>query len=166
VRLGCEAVGVEIEGNRVKGVTSGEGDFFPADIVACNAGLKRTVELAGREHFSPRYLGYSESLRESEAFLAVKFLIGRRIESARSPCLLHLPDLPPQSMFDYLEGEELPRDLFLFATLPRRWDPSLVPPGKDLLMVGVPSPGGRCGPGWRRRSWNGRRASRWTSFRR
>ena len=140
IRLGCEVKSIEAEDGRVRGVTLREGEFVPADLVVSSAGLKPTVAMAGREHFSPHYLEYTEGLRESEAFIAVKFLLDRRIESVNSPCLLHLPDLPPESMFDYLDGGALPADLFLFITIPRIWDASLVPPGKDVLMVGVPAP--------------------------
>jgi len=140
IRLGCEVKSIEVEGGRVNGVTTQEGDFIPADLVVSNAGLKRTVTMAGREHFPPHYLEYIEGLRESEAFIAVKFLLGRRIRSVRSPCLLHLPDLPPESMFDYLDAGGLPPDLFLFIPLPRIWDEAIVPPGKEVLLVGVPAP--------------------------
>lgn len=34
----------------------------------------------------------------------------------------------------------MPSDLFLFVTAPGRWDPCLVPPGGDCLIVGVPAP--------------------------
>ena len=34
----------------------------------------------------------------------------------------------------------MPDDLFLFVTAPGKWDPSLVPPGEDCLIVGVPAP--------------------------
>ena len=130
-----------MEDGRTRGVITREGDFVPADLVVSCAGLKRTIAMAGREHFNPQYLEYVEGLRESEAFIAVKFLLDRRIESVSSPCLLHLPDLPPGSMFDYLESGALPSDLFLFITIPRIWDAALVPSCKDVLIVGVPAPG-------------------------
>jgi prolycopene isomerase len=151
IRLGCEVTSIEVEDGSARGVTTQEGDFIPADLVVSNAGLKRTVTMTGREHFPPRYLEYIEGLRESEAFIAIKFLLGRCIKSVRSPCLLHLPDLSPDRMFDYLDDGALPPDLFLFITIPRIWDAAIVPPGKDVLMVGVPAPSllGRAGLGER-----------------
>lgn len=140
--LGCEAAGVQVEEGRVKGVLTGDGDLIPADIVVSNAGLKRTVQLAGCENFSPDFRESCAGLRESEAFVAVKFTLDRAIRSMRAPCLLHLPDLPPDNMFDYLEDGGVPSDLFLFVTAPSLWDASLVPPGRDLLIVGVPAPSG------------------------
>lgn len=138
--LGRDVSRIEVEEGRVKGVTTGEGDFFPADLVVSNAGIKRTVEMAGRYNFPPEYLDRLDGLRESEAFIVVKFTLDRKITSMRTPCLLHLPDLPPESMFDYLEDGTIPTDLFLFITAPGIWDPLLVPPGKDVLIVGVPAP--------------------------
>jgi prolycopene isomerase len=140
IRLGSEVISIEVESGCARGITTQEGDFIPADLVVSNAGLKRTIAMAGREHFHPEYLEYTDGLRESEAFIAAKFLLGRRIQSLSSPCMLHLPDLPPESMFDYLDGGAVPSDLFLFITLPRIWDTSLVPPGKDVLIIGAPAP--------------------------
>ena len=140
LRLGCEAAGIVVEGGRVRGVTSDEGEFIPGDTVVSSAGLQRTVELAGRDAFPVDYLHRADGLRDSEAFIAVKFFLDRKISSMRTPCLLHMPGLPPHTMFDYLEDGSVPDDLFLFVTAPGKWDPSLVPPGEDCLIVGVPAP--------------------------
>jgi len=140
VRLGCEAAGIEVEGGRVRGVTTREGEFLQGDMVVSSAGLRRTVELAGRDAFPADYLGLVDGLRDSEAFIAVKFFLDRKISSMRTPCLLHMPGLSPHTMFDYLEDGSIPDELFLFVTAPGKWDPSLVPAGGDCLIVGVPAP--------------------------
>jgi phytoene dehydrogenase-like protein len=140
LRLGCAVAGVETGGGRVRGVTTTAGEFIPADIVISSAGLRRTVELAGRESFPAHYLDLSDGLGDSEAFIAVKFFLDRKISSMRTPCLLRMPDLSPHTMFDYLDDGGVPSDLFLFVTAPGNWDPSLVPPGRDCLIVGVPAP--------------------------
>lgn len=139
-RLGCEAVRIETEAGRARGVTTREGEFIPADVVISNAGLHRTIELAGRDAFTREYLDKADAMRDSEAFVALKFTLDRKLSSMRTPCLLHMPALPPHSMFDYLDDGTVPDDLFLFVTAPGRWDPSLVPPGGDCLIVGVPAP--------------------------
>jgi phytoene dehydrogenase-like protein len=140
LRLGCEVSRIETVGGRARGVTTAEGEFIPAGLVVSSAGLRRTVELAGRESFPPDYLKTADRHRDSEAFIAVKFFLERKISSMRTPCLLHMPGLPPDRMFDYLEDGGIPEDLFLFMTAPGKWDPSLVPPGGDCLIVGVPAP--------------------------
>lgn len=139
VRLGCAASRIEVERGRAAGVTTAEGEFIPADVVISGAGMKPTLELAGRANFPPAYLEEAETRRESEAFIAVKLLLDRKLTYTGSPCLLRLPDLPSGKMFDYLEDGSVPDDLFLFVTVPSRWDPSLAPPGKDLLIAGVPA---------------------------
>ncbi len=140
LRLGCEAASILVEGERARGVVTREGETIPADLVVSNAGVKRTVEMAGRDNFPEQYTARVDSLKESEAFIAVKFFLDRKVSSMRTPCMMHIPDLPPQSMFDYLEDGSIPSDLFLFVTVPSAWDPMLAPPGKDLLIVGVPAP--------------------------
>ncbi len=140
VRLGCEVTGITVDGGRARGVTTSQGEYIPADAVVSSAGLRRSVELAGREAFPPQYLELADGLRDSEAFVAVKFFLDRELRSMRTPCLLHMPDLPPDQMFDYLDDGTVPSDLFLFVTAPGKWDPSLVPPGGDILIVGAPAP--------------------------
>jgi len=76
----------------------------------------------------------------------VRYYLDRKISSMSTPCLLHMPGLSPHNMFDYLEDGSIPEDLFLFVTAPGIWDPSLVPPGGDCLIVGVPAPSSP-GPG-------------------
>jgi phytoene dehydrogenase-like protein len=140
LRLGCEVASIETEAGKVRGVTTAEGENITADKVVCSAGQKRTIELAGREAFPPEYLDRADGLRDSEAFIAVKYFLDRKISSMSTPCLLHMPGISPHNMFDYLEDGSVPDDLFLFVTAPGIWDPSLVPPGGDCLIVGVPAP--------------------------
>ncbi|MBN2027411.1 MAG: NAD(P)/FAD-dependent oxidoreductase [Actinobacteria bacterium] len=140
VRAACEVAGIEVDRGRVCGVTTREGEFIPGDMVVSSAGLRRTVELAGRDAFPVDYLAWADGLSDSEAFIAVKFFLDRKISSMRTPCLLHMPGLSPHTMFDYLQDGSIPEELFLFATAPGNWDPSLVPPGGDCLIVGVPAP--------------------------
>ncbi len=140
VRTGCEVRRIIVEGNRARGVVTMEGEHIPAHLVVSNAGLANTVELAGRENFPRDYLEKVDGAADSEAFIAVRFFLEGKIGSMRTPCLLHMPDLDPFRMFDYLENAKAPEDLFLFVTAPSMWDASLAPPGKDMLLVGAPAP--------------------------
>ena len=142
IRTGCAARRIVVEGNRARGVVTAEGELIPADLVISNAGLANTVELAGRDNLPREYLELADGATDSEAFIAVKFFLQGRIRSMRTPCLLHMPDLDPFHMFDYLEDGKVPGDLFLFVTAPAAWDASLAPPGRDLLLVGAPAPSG------------------------
>lgn len=150
VRVGCAVREIVVEGGRARGVVTEEGEHVPADLVISNAGLVNTVELAGRKNFPREYLALADGASDSEAFIAVKFFLDGRIRSMRTPCLLHMPDLDPLHMFDYLENGKAPTDLFLFVTAPSLWDASLAPTGKDMLLVGAPAPSklegqGSCG---------------------
>ena len=141
LRLGAEVTGIESEGGRVRGVVTSDGENIPADFVVSNAGIKRTVQMAGPANFPAEYVSMVEGLRESEAFIAVKFFLDCKIRSMRAPCMFHIPDIPAANMFDYMkDGSMIPSDLLLFVTVPSIWDPMLAPPGKDVLTVGVPAP--------------------------
>lgn len=140
LRLGCEVARIDTDGGKVRGVLTREGEMVPADMVVSNAGIKCTVKMAGREAFPAEYATYVDGLKESEAFIAVKFFLDRKIKSMRTPCMMHIPDLPPEETFTYLKDGSVPKDLFLFVTVPSIWDPMLAPPAKDVLIVGVPAP--------------------------
>ncbi len=140
LRLDCEVAGIDVAGGRARGVITETGEFIPADLVVSSAGMRRTIAMAGPECFPGEYLESAGGMRDSEAFIAVKFLLDRKLTSMRTPCLLHMPDLSPHRMFDYLEDGSVPEELFLFVTSPGKWDPSLVPSGGDAVIVGVPAP--------------------------
>lgn len=140
LRLGCEVASIDMEGGVVRGVVTSDGEKIPADFVVSSAGIKRTVQMAGPANFPGEYVSMVNGLKESEAFIAVKFFLDRKIKSLRAPCTFHIPDLPADHMFDYLKDGSIPSDLFLFITIPSLWDPMLAPPGKDILIVGVPAP--------------------------
>ncbi len=140
LRLGVEVAGIESEGGRVRGVVTADGEKIPADFVVSNAGIKRTVQMAGPANFPAEYISMVDGLKESEAFIAVKYFLDCKIKSMRVPCMFHIPDIPAANMFDYLKDGSIPSDLLLFITVPSIWDPMLAPPGKDVLTIGVPAP--------------------------
>jgi phytoene dehydrogenase-like protein len=51
VRYGAEAVGLAVEGDRVRGVVTAGGETVAADIVLSSLGALPTLRLAGPEHF-------------------------------------------------------------------------------------------------------------------
>lgn len=140
LRTGTEVQAIAVENGRATGVTTTAGEFIPADIVISNAGIHRTIALAGEDHFPKEYTAWAAGLKLSCAFIATKYFLSRKITSMRAPCMFHCPDMSPYDMFAYLETGEIPRDLYLFVTVPSMSDPSLAPLGKDLLIVGVPAP--------------------------
>jgi len=140
IRTGTEVKSINVEKGHVKGVTTVAGEFIPADIVVSNAGIHRTIDLAGEKNFPKEYTARAAELKMSCAFIATKYFLDTKVTSMMAPCMFHCPDLDADEMFAYLETGEIPRDLYLFITVPSMSDPSLAPLGKDILIVGVPAP--------------------------
>jgi len=140
LRTGTQVKRIEVEKGRTKGVTTSTGEFIPADIVISNAGIHRTIAMAGEKNFPKEYTTWAAGLKLSCAFIATKYFLNRKVTSMRAPCMFHCPDMNPYEMFKYLETGEIPKDLYLFVTVPSMSDPSLAPLGKDILIVGAPAP--------------------------
>lgn len=140
IKTNAEVERINIEDGRAKGITTTTGEFIPAEIVVSNAGIHRTIDLAGKENFPEEYNKRADELKLSAAFIATKYFLNRKITSTQTPCMFHIPDLPSNHMFDYFKTGEIPEDLYLFITIPSMIDSTLAPLGKDLLIVGVPAP--------------------------
>ncbi len=140
LRLNCEVSRIVVEGERVKGVETAEGEFIEADTVISNAGIGRTVDLAGEDSFPAEYVRYVRGLKQSCAFITVKYGLERRVIDLPAPSFFNIPNQNPDTMFDYIFDGTAPQDPFLFTPVPSEWDPYAAPLGKQLVMMGVPGP--------------------------
>lgn len=137
---GVAAKRILLEGGRVKGVLGSDDREYPADVVVSNAGIKKTVELAGRENLPGEYVEWVDGLELSYSWLAVKLAFDRRAVDLRTPSFFPIPQMDPQEMFAYCdEPGAVTDDPFLFVPFPTEWDSTLAPPGHQLAIVGVPT---------------------------
>lgn len=112
---------IVVEGDGVRGVEA--GGFIPADIVISNNGIKETVALAGRHHFHDDYLAMVDSLRLSFGAVSVKYALDAEV--VRSPLSCYFPDFRDKALVD--------RQAAIFVPVPSAADPSLAPPGCQLV---------------------------------
>ncbi len=145
IRLGARVTGLTLHRRRVGAVRLQDDSLVPADIVVSNADAPYTyaslVPRSRRGRFTDRTL--------------------RRLDYGSSAYLLYLgvdrtyPNLLHHNVFlstdthdnfeSIFDRKELPRDPSLYVNIPTRTDPSLAPPGCDVVYVLVPVP--RLGPG-------------------
>ncbi|MEW6554704.1 MAG: NAD(P)/FAD-dependent oxidoreductase [Actinomycetota bacterium] len=140
VRLGCEVTSITVRDGKVRGVVTSEGEEIAADIVISNAGIKRTLEMAGEESFPADYVSYVKGLKYSYAYITTKYGLDRRVVDIPAPGFFSIPAVDPDHMFDYVEEGTVPDDIFLFTPIPSEWDPYAAPPGKQLVICGVVAP--------------------------
>ena len=119
---------IVVEGGRVRGVEA--GGFIPADIVISNNGVKETVALAGRHHFPDEYLAVVDKLRLSFGAVSVKYALDAEVVEAPLSC--YSPDFRDQEL--------MARQAAIFIPVPSAADPSLVPPGCQLVLAGCLAP--------------------------
>ncbi len=117
-----------LEGGRVRGVEA--GGFIPADIVISNNGIKETVALAGRHNFPDDYLSMVDKLRLSFGAVSVKYALDT--ELITSPISYYLPDFRDKRLAERQTG--------IFVPVPTAADPSLAPPGCQLVLAGALAP--------------------------
>ena len=137
---GVSAKKVVIDGGRVTGVEASNGKTYPAEVVVSNAGLKRTVELAGEGSFPAEYVERVKSLKLSYSWIVSKIALERRVVDLLAPSFFPIPQMEARDIFAYCdEPGGLPPDPFSFVPIPTEWDRTLAGPGRQLVLVGVPT---------------------------
>ncbi|MGK2879683.1 MAG: phytoene desaturase family protein [Mycobacterium sp.] len=141
-RYGATASALERRGHRVTAVHTEEGDRLAADAVVLTTELPLTYQLLGR---SPR-----RPLRLRPAPSAVVAHIGCRALDADHAALLGhhtimFGDAWRQTFRDIIDDGRTMSDPSLLLTRPTAGDPTLAPPGRDLLYVLAPAPNTQVG---------------------
>ncbi|WP_437629485.1 FAD-dependent oxidoreductase [Sorangium sp. So ce854] len=115
---------VVVRDRRVRGVELEDGTAVPARIVISTAGLLPTVSgLVGEPHFPEGYVARARALTPQPGQVQVKIALrGRRVAAAALAGLAggHGDGAPPVPFY---------------CLVPTRFDPSLAPPGHELLCA-------------------------------
>ncbi len=144
VRTGTGVRRVVVEAGRTTGVELSDGTVLPASIVVSTSSLRTTVgRLVGEEHFPAHYADRARKVRGS--FIAVQAKIGLRKKLVDAGCLVggvgEGVDLATvgtndmKDMFDHLVRGKVPPIVPFYCPVPTNFDPSLAPPGHQLLTL-------------------------------
>ncbi|WP_370330893.1 phytoene desaturase family protein [Mycolicibacterium hippocampi] len=129
---------LEWSGSRVTGVHTTSGHRVPADAVVLTTELPDTYRLLGH---TPRRL-----LKLRPAPSAVVAHVGCRAADDRvGHHSILFGDAWHQTFRDIIDDGRVMRDPSLLVTRPTASDPSLAPPGRDLLYVLAPAPNTQVG---------------------
>ncbi|WP_437668719.1 phytoene desaturase family protein [Sorangium sp. So ce131] len=113
---------VLVQGRRVCGVELADGTTVAARIVVSTAGLPTTVSaLVGEAHFPELYVAHVRALKPEPRRVEVKIGLRRRLVAASALAGLDGGDGASPSPF--------------YAVVPTSFDPSLAPPGHELLCA-------------------------------
>ena len=127
-----EVTALERSGDRVSAVLTSRDSRIPCDAVVLTTELPQTYRLLSR---TPRRL-----LRLRPAPSAVVVHVGCRSEPAGSHHTILFGGAWDQTFDDIIRRGRLMADPSLLVTRPTATDPTLAPPGRDLLYVLAPAP--------------------------
>ncbi|MGZ4666331.1 MAG: phytoene desaturase family protein [Frankiaceae bacterium] len=140
----CEATRVHVRAGRAVGVSTGDGQYFPADAVVLTPDLPvayRTLLPAGAAPRRLRRLRYSPS-----CFL---LLVGSRAAYPRDAHhTITFGDAWEQTFRELIAAGALMSDPSFLVTCPTRSDPALAPAGRHSYYVLFPTPNADAGLDW------------------
>jgi phytoene dehydrogenase-like protein len=126
------------EDGTVQGVETDKA-FYPADIIISNAGVVKTLDMTGDQHFPDSYVEKARNSIDTNAGVMVKYILDAPL--AKIPVSLYTPRR--FNMPDFIKGLEqgqIPDDMALFIVSPTVTEPDLAPEGLHLLYGGTVTP--------------------------
>jgi phytoene dehydrogenase-like protein len=126
IRYSTPVARIVVENGKVTGVETDSGEIIPADIIISNNGVKESVEMAGRHNFPEDYLEMADKLRLSLAAVSVKYALDAEV-------------VHPHLIYYFPKMEELDKQVGIFCPVPSAADPTLAPPGCQIVLAGAPA---------------------------
>lgn len=135
---------VAVEGGRVRGVELDDGTFLPASIVVSTSSLRTTVfRLVGAQHFPESYVARVQKIRGSYIAVQAKIALRKKLVDAGALVggvgeevdFLRVTSADMKTMFRAVTEGRIPPIVPFYCPVPTNFDPSLAPPGCQLLTV-------------------------------
>lgn len=136
VRYGNEVKAIAVKDGTAVGVEADR--FYEADVIISNAGIHRTVSMAGEDHFPPEYVEQTKGLRSSYSAVSIKYFLDRPV--FKEPMIIHYdPDADLEKACRQVEQGQVPdmKDLAILLPIVSNVDLDLAPPGKQLVQAGT-----------------------------
>ncbi len=149
VRVGVGVKRIVVEQGQTIGVELADGTTLPADVVVSTSSLRTTVNrLVGASRFPAEYVDRANEIRGS--YIAVQAKIGLKTKLVAPGCIVggvgedvdlsHASANDMKEMFGCLTRGEVPPIVPFYCPVPTNFDPSLAPPGHQLLTVCAVAP--------------------------
>lgn len=149
VKTGVGVKRIHVEEGRATGVELSDGSVLPASIVISTSSIRTTVtKLVGEEHFPEAYVDRAKKIRGS--YIAVQAKIGLSKKLVDAGCIVggvgdgvdlaRVGTNDMKEMFKHLLRGEVPPIVPFYCPIPTNFDPSLAPPGHQLLTVCAVAP--------------------------
>jgi prolycopene isomerase len=149
VRTGAGARRILVKDGRAAGVELSDGTVVPATLVVSTSSLRTTVmHLCGAEHFPADYVARAAAIRGSYIAVQAKIALSRPLVSAgaivggvgQDVDLFRMTTQDLKRTFDAVTEGRIPEVVPFYCPVPSNFDPSLAPPGCQLLTVCAVAP--------------------------
>lgn len=149
VRTGVGVKRVVVEDGRTTGVELADGTVLPADIVVSTSSVRTTVSrLVGESHFPAAYVERARNIKGSYIAVQAKIGLSKKLVDAGAIVggvgddvdLSRASADDMKEMFRHLLRGEVPPIVPFYCPVPTNFDPSLAPPGHQLLTVCAVAP--------------------------
>jgi prolycopene isomerase len=149
VRIATAVKRILVEAGCTTGVELADGTVLPADIVVSTSSMRTTVNtLVGSQHFPVEYVERARSIRGSYIAVQAKIALTKKLVEAgcivggvgEGIDLASVGTNDMKDMFRCLTRGEIPSLIPFYCPVPTNFDPSLAPPGHQLLTVCAVAP--------------------------
>jgi prolycopene isomerase len=149
VRTGVGVKRIVVRDGRVRGVELADGTLVPASVVISTSSVRTTVmHLVGAEHFPAEYVDRAKAIRGSYIAVQAKIGLKKKLVDAgaivggvgETMDLFNVTTGDLKEMFAAVTRGEIPPIVPFYCPVPTNFDPSLAPPGHQLLTVCAVAP--------------------------
>ena len=137
LRLNAPVSKILVDDGRAKGVVVNDEEIT-SDLILCNAGIKRTVYLAGEEHFEKDYRERVKNLVPSYSSITFKAALKKPL--VKNTAMLNLFHGELTSIQSDTSTGRKAKNTGFMCVIPSNCDPSLAPKGLQLMIFGTMSP--------------------------
>ena len=136
VHIGKAVKRIIVEGGVATGIELEDGTIYSAQVVISNVGNKGTVELAGREHYTPAFLATVDAFQYSMGVFALKVALDTQFVKNEN-MVMFVGDGFESFLNERDQRTPVP-NVASHAMIPiiSNMDPTAAPPGKQLIAMG------------------------------
>ncbi len=137
-----------LEGRRAVGVQTRDGQKWQADTVVCNLDVPTAYKYLLPPSIRRKHTDRALARRDYGCSGYLLYLGVKHIPSSWGHNMIVLSDRYDEVLADICVHKRLPRDPAMHVCIPTRTDPTLAPPGHDVVYVLVPCPNAQADIDW------------------
>jgi all-trans-retinol 13,14-reductase len=139
VRVKTEVERIEVQGGRVTGVVTRDGDLFSTERVVAAINIRRALGKLLSEEWSTSF-GWVHTLEYSLPSFLVYLGVKMDVDRSALRYFTYLSPGDAQAEYEQLVRGEMPADPTMIITIPTLLDPFLAPPGYHVVRLMTPAP--------------------------